>query len=333
MPRGLKNDSEVDPWFALNGVRLVTIVIMTPSTVGTLSQETVETLRFLASLYPEGRTLENILEEVKKTYGTTTNIAVANTKAMLMDYRDKKELILEARTGGKSVILLTEKGKGLVWKFVRELWKDNKVLFFTYLKSWSKKKDQVSIELYKRRASSLLLERPEIPSILYFSLSEPMIIQSYARIIEKEADSDLAADINSHLGLLINVGFVKSEDVDQDGKMVSLYYLTKEGRRSMKMMHALAKDRIEGKVESNAPTSIEHGKHPFLKVFFPILISSVVAALIVGGIVDGIDSFGDDAATMAVFSTILPMLVWMVYYAFIFMMKKSSFHIPTRVKK
>lgn len=280
-----------------------------------LTSERLEVFKFLASLYPNGRTFDDIKDEVSKQYSLTNQMLTNTVEATLNDYKKNAKIIGESKINDKRTIILTDKGKDFIWSVMNEIWKTNKTNFFAYLKRWEKLNDKTAIEVYRKKSISVLIEKPIISCMLLTPIFEHDLITHYSRIIGKDVDNALISDVSAFLGRMIGVKFVSSnEEVINNNKM-TVYFLNKEGRQAMMLMFNYMKGMIENKISLITTESKNNNK----KMMFLATIISF-AIIMISWSASTVITY--DALLLMMSCCFLPFIMFVLITFFIKFMKR-----------
>lgn len=271
-----------------------------------LPSDHVRKLNFLLGLYPEGRDLQEIIEEVMKKFQVSSTIASTTANGLLKEYKDKEGLIdVFKRRNGTMLIKLSKKGDGMIKSYLSFLKDSNKEKFFNYLKVWIKKGDDYAKKIYKKESMLTILEMHDVACLLMQPTYESDVIDYTAKNRGVKNDNELSSKVINYVGRLIGLNFATSKI--EGGRV--FYRLTPEGRRVVTMMAGFL-SRILG---SNKKKPEKNGvKGFFIKnkdIWIPTFFSIAVVLITWS-------SLGDTSnvimLSMMLFSAMMPVLCYFI---------------------
>lgn len=204
-------------------------------------------LNFLTSLYPQGRSVDDIIKQIARISQMSDNEASEKVSGQIALY-EKEELVSTMKRRNEEIVVLTKRGKDEIYSYVSHLRSVDIQKFFTYICEWTKNGDKGAEKLYKQESAKIFKENPRIAGMLPVNLYENDIIESYSKLIGAKPDDKIAAEVLHYLGMLISINFVATKTVAQDNKPV--YFLTKEGRNALNRLYDTDQTNV---TQSHAP--------------------------------------------------------------------------------
>jgi hypothetical protein len=189
---------------------------------------------FLAGLYPSGRDIDDIINQVASEKNLSHEDAEKISKGTLDAYVEEKIVSKINRNDNGQKIMLTKEGRISLFSYLKMLRENDKEKYFTYLRKWASIDDKAAESLYKKELIIAIADKWQISCMLAAPMIENDIIVNYAKFVGKPSDAKIAGEVLAAIGGLTLLGLAISKKMNaSDGTSKSAHSLTKEGRRAL----------------------------------------------------------------------------------------------------
>lgn len=237
-------------------------------------------LDFLIGLYPDGQEKKEIIKKVMQVYRLPEDSATALSNNLLKELSEEaKAISVISRNDGTQKVELTKKGIDEILRYLSQMRRGNVQQFFTFIKAWMEKNNELAKKLYNSESIKLFLEKPAISCMLFMPHYENDIITRYAAVTGKSLTPELKGDVIDFIGTLVNVKFVAVKPTQVNGGIQNVYFLRKEGLSAFEIMFKFLKKAIQSPNQQMATPSIQK-KALYEKPWFVIWVSALLAVLV-----------------------------------------------------
>ena len=164
--------------------------------------------KFLASLYPSGRSYDEIVKQIEKEKNMSRSDAVEAANGKLSIFKKEKLIDVIDRKGDDQSVILTKEGKTFLFQYMAELRDSDKEKYFTYLKKWVDGGDDPSEKLYRAEIRNELRSNLLIVCNLVKPWIDSNIVSACARIGGVDPDAKLSGQVHSVIGKLVMLNLI-----------------------------------------------------------------------------------------------------------------------------
>lgn len=205
-------------------------------------------------LYPNGKVLEEEIQETARANTTNYSTAKALAEGFLKELATKGQIRIvptmnESTGAATNLIMLTDLGRNLVWIYAQQIYESEPKRYLNIIKHWVNNNDAQA----KHRYRELLYHEIDVNFDLCFMLTQPRpkaeVIDHAIRLrgIDPIKNEEAIQEINDFLTRAVTVGLllydqremmvINPETGEPETTQLDVYYLTDDGVTGLKLFN------------------------------------------------------------------------------------------------